>query len=65
MLIFLILLVFIRLNNLLFERITRYKLGLTLFIFNNLSLIPSNISYESTLSIILDKPLLSFTKNRS
>ena len=32
---------------------------------NNPSLIPSNMGYESTLSIILDKPLLFFIKDRS
>ena len=64
-LISLILLVFTRLNNPLLKRIIRYRLKLTLFIFNNPPLILFNISYKSTLSIILDKPLLSFTKDRS
>ena len=59
------LLALIRLNNFLVKRVTRSKLGLALFIFNNPPLIPSNMGYKSTLSIILGKPLLSFTKNRS
>ena len=61
----LVLLVFIRLNNLLPERVTRYGLKLALFIFNSPPLITPNISYESTLSIILSKSLLSFIKDRS
>ena len=64
-LMFLILLIFIGLDSLLPERITRYGLRLALFIFNSSFLISSNVGYESTLSIILNKSLLSFIKNRS
>ena len=64
-LIFLILSAFIRLNDPLPERITRYRLRLTLFIFNNPSLIPPIIGYKSTLSIILGKLLFFSIKNRS
>ena len=62
---FLILLAFTRFNSLLPERITRYGLGLALFMFNSPFLISFNIDHKSTLSIILDKPLFSFIKNRS
>ena len=65
MLMSLILLVFIRLDSPLSKRVTRYRLRLTLFIFNSPSLIPSNIGYKSTLSIILNKPSLSLIKDRS
>ena len=61
----LVLLTFTRLNNPLSKRITRYKLKLTLFMLNNPPPIPSNISYKSTLSIILNKPLFFFIKDRS
>ena len=64
-LISLILSAFTRLNNPSPERITRYRLRLTLFILNNPPLIPSNVDYKSTLSIILNKPLLSPIKDRS
>ena len=62
---FLILLALIRLDNPLFKRVTRYGLGLALFMFNSPPLIPSNIGYESTLSIILSKPSFFPIKNRS
>ena len=61
---FLVLLVFTGFNSLLPERVTRYRLGLTLFIFNS-PLISFNVGYKSTLSIILGKPLLYFIKDRS
>ena len=65
MLISLVLLVSIRLDSPLLKRINRYRLKLALFILNNPFLISFNIGYKSTLSIILNKPSLSSTKNRS
>ena len=64
-LIFLVLSASIKFDNLLPERVTRYRLGLALFMLNSPLLILPNIGYESTLSIILDKPSLSFIKDRS
>ena len=65
MLVSLILLASTRLNNPPPKRVTRHGLKLALFIFNSPPLISSNVSYKSTLSIILDKPSLSLIKDRS
>ena len=59
------LLIFTRLDNPLFKRVNRYRLELTLFVLNSPPLITPNIGYESTLSIILGKPLLFLIKDRS
>ena len=62
---FLVLLAPTRLNNPLLKRVNRYRLGLALFMLNSPPLITPNIGYKSTLSIILSKPSLSLTKDRS